>query len=119
MLFPLLSALHLVAGSWSAHLQPEGLGDLAREADSSRAGDLASPFLELCFRQQINHVAADGCFPIKTIRAIENHFVLFRFAIDLRGSADESVHVLKIAIQTTLVVGDDDRGMRLFFLEGK
>jgi hypothetical protein len=64
--------------------QPERLGQLARDGDPSRPGDLPARFFELGFRKQINHVAAHRRFPIKAIYAIEDHFVLLRLAINLR-----------------------------------
>src|SRR5262249_37394188 len=101
------------------HLQPERFGDLARDGYPAWRGHFAARFLKLGFGQKVNHITAHGGFPIETVRAIEDDFILIRVAVHFRRGADERVDVFEVVIRAALVVGNNDSRVRLLFLKWK
>ena len=66
----------------------------------------------------LQKIASDGGRPIESIRLIEQNFIQPGRTVQANGSADESVDVLQIRIQATIIRQSDHDGVWLLLGKG-
>src|SRR5258706_4339408 len=71
-------------------------------------GDTSFLVVKLRFRQQVNSVATDHCFPIEAVIFIQDFFGWFRPAIHFCRCAKQRVDFFDVSILTCFVIGDDN-----------
>src|SRR5947209_4918570 len=86
---------------------------------SSFFGDASFFVIKLCLRQQMDLIATNHCFPIKSVVFIEHFFSRFRPSVHLCRCAKQRIDLFDVSILTRFLVGDDNGGMAPLLAERK
>ena len=99
--------------------QSKRFDDFPRDRDPALRAHFSAALSKFGFRQEIDDIAADSGFPVQAIGGIQNHFVLFRLAIEPGRGADECIYVFEVVVYATFFIGNDDCRMRPLFPKRK